>query len=141
MSFARPLSEVFAFFIQPANLIVLTPPQLHMRLVDGPERIVQGARLTFKGRRWGISHRAVSEITRLETDKLFVDSQIEGPFRKWVHTHAFESAPPGTRVRDTIDFEPPGGILGLVITARFVEKDLSWVFAYRAKKLRELLGD
>jgi len=31
-------------------------------------------------------------------------------------------------------------VLGLVVTAGIIEKDLKWVFAYRQEKLRELLG-
>ena len=36
--------------------------------------------------------------------------------------------------------EPPGGLLGLVLSASMIERDLKWVFEHRAKKLAELLG-
>jgi ligand-binding SRPBCC domain-containing protein len=141
MCFARPVAEVFGFFVQTANVILLTPPELHLRVVEGPERLSLGARVTLKARRWGIPQQAVSEVTRFEPDTIFVESQLTGPFRRWVHTHSFEQAGAGTRVRDVIDFEPPGGLLGLVVTAGLLAKDLEWVFAHREKKLRELLGN
>jgi hypothetical protein len=48
--------------------------------------------------------------------------------------------PEGTRIHDQIDFAPPTGMLGLIVSAFFIQKDLDWIFAYRAEKLHELLG-
>jgi ligand-binding SRPBCC domain-containing protein len=141
LCFPRPLAQVFEFFRDPANLVRVSPPQLHMRLVQGPERIAMGSRLVFRGRRWGIPQRVVSEVTAFEPNVTFTDEQREGPFRRWVHVHRFEAVPPVTRVTDHIDYEPPGGVLGLVMTGAMIERDLEWIFAYRTDKLKELLGD
>jgi ligand-binding SRPBCC domain-containing protein len=46
----------------------------------------------------------------------------------------------GTRVIDRIDYEPPGGLLGLVATASLVKRDLEKIFAYRCQKLEEMMG-
>jgi ligand-binding SRPBCC domain-containing protein len=138
--FARPVAEVFDFFRRPANLVKVSPPELHLRLVEGPEVLERGSRIVFQGRRWGLSQRVVSEVTAFELNAQIIDAQREGPFRQWVHTHRFETVPEGTRVIDQIDYEPPSGILGLVVTAAFIERDLRWIFDYRRKKLEELLG-
>src|SRR5262245_14986371 len=126
-SFPLPPTEVFEFFRRPANLIRVSPPELHMKLVEGPERVELGSRLVLAGRRWGVPQRVVSEVTAFEMDAVFVDEQREGPFRKWVHTHRFEAIPGGCRVTDRVEYEPPGGMLGLVVNAGFVERDLRWV--------------
>jgi ligand-binding SRPBCC domain-containing protein len=139
-TFPRPVAEVFEFFLQPANLLRVTPPELHLQLVDPPERFQLGSRITLKGRRWGIPQRLTSEIVTFEVNALFVDEQRSGPFRKWIHTHGFTALPEGTQVHDTIEFEAPGGLLGLVVTETFILKDLEKMFAFRAEKLRELLG-
>jgi ligand-binding SRPBCC domain-containing protein len=136
----RPLPEVFDFFLDPANLVRVSPPELHMRLVEGPPRLRQGSVIVLHGRRWGVPQRVVSAITALEPNVSFVDAQREGPFGKWVHTHCFETVPDGTRIHDHIEYEPPGGLLGLVVKAGMIERDLRWVFEYRCQKLRELLG-
>jgi ligand-binding SRPBCC domain-containing protein len=136
----RP-EDVFDFFTRPANVLAAYPPELRLRLEEAPERLGPGARLKVRGRRWGVPHRAVSEVTAFEPGVLFVEEQREGPFRRWVHTHRFEALPSGgVCVRDHIDFEPPGGILGLTVTAAFVLRDLEKVFAYRQQKLAEMLG-
>jgi ligand-binding SRPBCC domain-containing protein len=82
----------------------------------------------------------VSAVTAFEMNEFFTDTQVEGPFGKWVATHRFEAVPEGTRVSDHIQYEPPGGLLGLVLTAAFIERDLQRIFAYRTAKLREPLA-
>jgi ligand-binding SRPBCC domain-containing protein len=135
-----PLSRVFDFFSRPANLVTISPPELHFQLLSGPEQLHLGARVTLQGRRWGLSQRLVSEVTVWEPENRFVDEQREGPFKKWIHTHQFEALPDGgTRVTDRIDYEPPGGMLGFVVTVKAVERDLKWIFEYRREKLMELL--
>jgi ligand-binding SRPBCC domain-containing protein len=140
MVVARPRPEVFDFFLDPANLVRVSPPELHMRLVEAPPRLQLGSVIVLRGRRWGIPQRVVSEIVALEPGVSFVDSQRTGPFGKWVHTHRFETVPEGTRLHDHIEYEPPGGLLGLVVTVTMIERDLKWVYEYRRQKLRELLG-
>src|SRR4051812_28873170 len=82
MTFSRPLPEVFDFFRRPANLVRVSPPELHMRLAEAPEVVELGSRMTIQGRRWGVPQRVVSEITAFELNAFFVDERREGPFRK-----------------------------------------------------------
>jgi ligand-binding SRPBCC domain-containing protein len=140
-TFPRPVADVFDFFCQPANLLRVSPPELHMRLIEAPPRIQLGSRVTLEGRRYGVPQRIVSEVVVFEPHDVFADDQREGPFRKWLHHHRFEAVPGGTRVADQIEFEPPGGILGLMLNAAAIERDLDWLFEYRRQKLREILGD
>jgi ligand-binding SRPBCC domain-containing protein len=94
-----------------------------------------------QARRWGLSRRLTSEVTTLEPDALIVEEQRVGPFRAWKHTQRFEALPDGgTRLRDAIDYEPPGGLLGLTLTAPAVERELAGAFAHRNGKLVELLA-
>ena len=131
-----PLSRVFDFFSRPANLLKISPPELHFQLESAPEQLQLGARIALRGRRWGLSQRFVNEVTIWEPELRFVDEQREGPFKKWTHTHAFEALPDGgTRLTDRIDYETPGGMLGFVLTAAAVERDLKWIFGYRRDKL------
>lgn len=139
-TFPRPLAEVFAFFQRLANLELITPPELNLRVEEGPDLLQLGSRLRLRARRWGVPQVILSEIVAFEPNVSFTDRQIEGPFRQWSHTHRFEEVPEGTRVTDVIEYEPPGGLLGLVVSAGMIDRDLTWIFDYRRRKLAELLG-
>ncbi len=139
-TFGGGLKDVFDFLTRPASVLLASSPELHLRLEEAPERLCLGARVVVHGRRWGIPHRAVNEVTAFEPGSLFIEEQREGPFRRWVHTHRFEAVDGGVLVSDHIDFDPPGGILGLTLTADRVLRDLEWVFAYRKTRLAELLA-
>src|SRR5262245_36748916 len=136
-SFPRPVEEVFEFVLQPANLIRVSPPELNLELVEAPPRLELGSRIVLSAQRLGFKQRLVNEVTALEPNRLMRDEQREGPFGKWVHSHQFEAIPGGTRVTDVIEFEPPGGLLGFMLTAQVIERDLREMFAYRQEKLRE----
>ncbi len=133
------VEQVWEFLLQPANLVKVTAPELNLRLADGPERSHLGARITVVVQRMGISQRMVSEVIAFEPPTLVVDEQREGPFKKWVHTHQLEAAPDGTRMTDRIEFEPPGGLLGFVLTAHRIEQEMQSMFAFRARRFKELL--
>jgi len=140
VAYPRPLAEVFDFFRRTANLVLITPPELHMRLVEGPVLIEKGSRIVLQGRRWGVPQRLVSEIVAFELNRAFVDEQRQGPFRSWRHTHSFAEVPNGTQVTDVVEYQPPGGMLGFIVTPALVERDLKWIFGFRNEKVKELLG-
>jgi ligand-binding SRPBCC domain-containing protein len=139
-AFPKPAAAIFDFFRQTANLIRVSPPELHMTLAEGPALIELGSRIVLQARRWGIPQRMVSQITAYQANVSFEDTQVQGPFKRWVHTHLLEEVTGGTRVVDRVVYDPPGGLLGLVMTAGAIERELSWVFDYRRKVLAELLG-
>ena len=137
----RPIEEVFDFFLRPANLLLVSPPELQLHLVEAPELLQFGSRIILQSRRMGMPQRLVSQITALETNARIVDEQREGPLRKWAQSQQFEGVPEGTRVTFRIDYEPPGGMLGFIVTAAAIDKELRWLFGYRIAKLQEILGN
>lgn len=129
----RKRTDVFAYFADAKNLEVMTPPWLRFRIVSPrPIHMQTGTRIDYVLRLRGIAVRWTSEITAWEPAFRFVDEQIRGPYRLWVHEHRFEDVPGGTRVIDRIRYAVPGG--GLV--HRFlVAPDLERVFEFRREKL------
>jgi ligand-binding SRPBCC domain-containing protein len=138
---SAPIGQVFDFFRRPANLLRVAPPAFQLQLENAPDQLQLGSRLALCGRRWGIRYRSVTEVIALEPGVYFLEEQKEGAFRKWVHAHRFEArANAGTCVVDEIDYEPPGGMLGLLLTTAVVERELNEFFRYRNAKLAEMLG-
>jgi ligand-binding SRPBCC domain-containing protein len=138
--YAAPPAKAFALFRRTADRVRMAPPDLHLKLEEGPAELQKGSRLTVCGRRWGLSQRMASEITALEEDALIVEEQRKGPFRSWKHTQRFAPTPEGgVRITDTIEYEPPGGMIGLIATAEVVRGEIERLFAYRRERLVELL--
>lgn len=127
----RPLTEVFEFFANAANLEALTPPWLNFRILN-PEVVIRaGARIDYRLTLHGVPLRWQSEISRWDPPAAFVDQQRKGPYRRWVHTHTFASERGGTRVRDAVDFEIPfEWLLGPLVI-----RDVKKIFAFRRQTL------
>src|SRR5436305_4110831 len=101
VSLPHPVARVFAMLSDPRQTLALAPPELRLRLVEAPERLGLGSRLTRAGRRWGLPQRVVSAITALEPDALLVETQLHGPFRHWVHScHFTADAADGCTLRE-----------------------------------------
>jgi ligand-binding SRPBCC domain-containing protein len=135
-----PVADVFAFFSKPKNLVQLAPPDLNLELVTAPEIMQIGARLVWKGRRWGIAQQIIQEVAKFDSDKLIALEQKQGPFARWLHAHHFESKDTSTTIVERIDFEPPGGMLGFLVTANTIRKDLDKLTAFRQQRLKEIFG-
>ncbi|MES1245106.1 MAG: SRPBCC family protein [Acidobacteriota bacterium] len=137
----RPRPEVFGFFSDAANLEQLTPPWLRFRILTPPPiAMQQGARIDYRIRLRGLPVGWKTEITAWEPPRRFVDEQLRGPYRLWVHEHGFEEIEGGTLATDFVRYAAPGGVLSLLINRLLVARDLRTVFRYRHRKLREIFG-
>lgn len=140
LEIARPVADLFAYLTRPKNLVQLAPPDLNLELIVAPEVLAVGERLVWTGRRWGISQKIIQEVTVFEADRRVGVEQKQGPFARWIHASQFEEVGAGTRITESIEFAPPGGMLGFVITADAIRKDIDKLVAHREKKLREIFG-
>lgn len=122
------IDRVFEFFCHAENLQALTPPWLHFE-IRSPVPIVmnQGAVIEYRIKLHGIPLKWRSEITSWDPPRSFVDTQVSGPYRRWVHTHRFRSVPGGTMVDDLVDFE----LTASRLIGGLVAHDLRGIFAYR----------
>jgi ligand-binding SRPBCC domain-containing protein len=134
---ARPLEQVFAFFSDATNLEAITPPWLHFRVVT-PEPIIMAerTRIDYGLRLRGIPMRWTSEIAAWEPPTMFIDSQIRGPYRRWIHTHTFTPRDGETLVEDHVEYAVPGGS---PVDRFLVRPDLGRIFRYRREALARLL--
>ena len=129
--------KVFAFFSDAQNLDLITPPWLHFRtpharLGRDAARHVMDHRLRLHGfpLRWR------SKITDWDPPARFVDEQVRGPYRLWIHEHRFEERNNGTLVRDHVRYAV---LFDFLIHRFFIRPDIERIFGYREKKLREIL--
>ena len=137
----RPLLEVFAFFADAANLEVLTPGFLRFRILTPvPIRMAAGTMIDYQIRIAGIPQRWRTLIEVFETPRRFVDVQLHGPYALWRHTHEFSESAGGTTIRDSVEYEIPFGLLGVMVRRLLVRRLLEAIFDYRRAKIEEIFG-
>jgi ligand-binding SRPBCC domain-containing protein len=127
--------KVFAFFSDAANLDAITPPWLKFHTVTPrPIDLHLGTLIDYKLRIHGFQLRWRSEITAWEPPSRFVDEQVRGPYRLWIHEHTFAERDQGTVVTDCVHYAVP---FDWLVHRILVRPDVEQIFAYRTKKLRE----
>ena len=130
--------KVFAFFSDAQNLDLITPPWLHFRTVaPGLGEMRRGMVIDHRLRIHRFPLRWRSKITDWDPPARFVDEQIRGPYRLWIHEHRFEERDGGTVVHDHVRYAVP---LDFFIHQLFIRPDIERIFAYREKKLREIFA-
>ena len=131
-------ARLFEFFSDAANLEQITPPWLKFHVITpAPIRIEKGTIIDYKLKVRGFPVRWRSEISAWEPPHRFVDEQLRGPYRVWIHEHTFTDAPGGTQCEDYVQYAPIGGA---IVNKLLVENDVRTIFEYRSARLREIFG-
>lgn len=134
----RPRAEVFHFFSDSHNLEDITPPFLKfVVLTPGPIEMRQGTLIDYKLRIRGFPVRWRTLISAWEPPFRFVDEQVRGPYRQWIHEHTFKEQDGGTMMRDSVRYRVPGGSL---VNRFFVRADVERIFDFRRKWLQKHFG-
>jgi len=137
-----PRARVFAFFADAANLQAITPEFLHFRILTPPPiPMREGTLIDYAIRLHGLPIRWRTRIAVWEPERRFVDEQLRGPYRRWIHEHTFEAlSPQSTLVRDHVRYAVPGGpALEALIERLIVRPRLDRIFAFRTQAIARLI--
>lgn len=138
---ARPREQVFEFFSNAANLEKVTPPWLRFEILTlQPIAMRQGVSIAYRLRLHGFPVKWVTEITEWQPPHRFVDVQISGPYRLWVHEHIFEEQDGGTLMTDRVKYTAPGGLFEPLVHRFFVQRDVQRIFDYREQMFEQVFG-
>ncbi|WP_336363883.1 SRPBCC family protein [Halalkalicoccus salilacus] len=145
-----PLSDVWKFHSRIDGLEALTPGWmgLSVRGVRGPDGEVDpdiletGTEIEMELRPLGGPARSwtsvIAEREEGANRATFRDEMRGGPFRRWRHVHQFLAEGSGTRIRDTVHYELPGGEFGRLVGPAAVV-GFEPMFRYRHRKTKEIL--
>lgn len=130
--------RVFAFHELPDALERLTPEWETSRVVEAARSLRAGERAIVETRILGVVPvRWVAKHTAYDPPRMFEDVQESGPFKHWRHRHIVRPHAEGAVLRDEIEFEPPLGLLGRLLSPLFITPRLGRLFAYRHAATRE----
>lgn len=136
----RPRDEVFRFFADAGNLETLTPSELRFQiLTPRPISMAQGTLIDYRLRLFGVPFNWRTLISSWEPPDCFVDEQLRGPYRSWVHTHVFREVAGGTEILDRVVYQLPLPWLG-PLAHRPVGRQLERIFNYRQQVLERIFA-
>ena len=123
-----------------ANLPRVRDPDLELEIIAAPEVVTVAERIEFRVTSFGFKHRSIHIYTTV-SDVEIADEQLEGPMRAWRHRQTFEFLETQqARLTDEFEFEPPGGMMGFVLTEARLRDSLKDGIAARHAALQELIA-
>ena len=131
--------QVFEYILQPANLQAITPPASQFIFVNPPKVIELGSRLTCKMQAYGMVQQLSYEIVELVSPLRFREQMVEGPLKLWMQDYIVEPNPEGgVLLLNRIEFEPPGGLMGFILTADRILDSLEDGFHHQRNALQKI---
>ena len=129
---------LFEFLIRPANVILLSPPEMNCMLLDAPEVVMEGSQIRFQVEAMGFTQQIVHEITNLQRPDGFLVREVEGVLKKFEHEHRLEAqSETETLLIERVHYEPPGGMVGFLLTESRIREGMEKNFAHRHRQLKQ----
>jgi len=141
ITISRPLREVFDFFADAGNLERITPPELNFHIITPrPIEIEKGTLIDYSLKLRGLPMKWKTEISVWDPPFEFVDQQLNGPYKQWIHRHRFTELEKGkTLIDDEVRYRLPLEPLGDVVHF-IVRRELDYIFDHRQKTVAKLLS-
>lgn len=131
--------QLFEYILNPANLQAIAPPESNLVFVEAPTLISLGSRLVCKVQAYGMVQQMAYEIVEFVSHERYREKMVEGPLQLWLNDYIIEALPSGNvALVNRIEFEPPAGLLGLIVTSTRIIDVLEDAFDYRGKVLKKV---
>ena len=140
LTLERPRETVFKFFADAGNLERITPPELNFHIITAqPIDIKRGALIDYKLTLRGLPLTWRTEISEWNPPYSFVDRQLKGPYKQWIHRHTFtDLSENSTKIDDEVRYRLPLEPFGDAIHF-LIRKELDYIFNYRQKTVATIL--
>lgn len=126
------LNQVFEFFQKPDNLSRITPKWINFSIKSKPPLdMKEGAEFEYSIKLYGIPIFWRTKIVRYSPPEIFVDEQLKGPYKTWIHTHKFKQSEGYVIMEDNVDYDLYGGIFKDLLHKLFVKNSVKRIFKFR----------
>jgi ligand-binding SRPBCC domain-containing protein len=140
MSLPLPRARVFEFFSDAGNLEKITPPELQFHITAQPDKLGQDSIIEYDLKLRGFLIHWRTLISKWDPPFEFIDEQLRGPYKQWIHHHLFKELPDGgTSIEDVVHYRLPVEPLGDLLHF-MVRGELDRIFDFRQKAVREILA-
>jgi ligand-binding SRPBCC domain-containing protein len=126
-----PVAKVWQFHERQDILEILTPPWQPVKVIRREGGLGVGAITEFRITLLIIPVRWLAEHIECRTNEVFIDRQIVGPMKSWLHRHQFIREQEQTKLTDSIEYELPGGWLAEFLLGWWIDSRLKEMFRYR----------
>jgi ligand-binding SRPBCC domain-containing protein len=92
--------------------------------------------VTFEATHLGVRQTLTSRITEYRSPDMFVDEMQQGAFKRLRHIHEFEQQGDKTIMKDTLTFEAPFGIIGLIVEKLVLKGYMKRFLEHRNEQLK-----
>ncbi|MCU0572348.1 MAG: SRPBCC family protein [Syntrophobacteraceae bacterium] len=134
-----PIEAVFGFFGDASNLERITPPELSFRIITPqPVEMRAGTLIDYRLRLFGFPIPWKTRISLWEPPCRFVDEQLSGPYRTWIHQHLFTRAGERTLMEDVVTYQLPFQPFG-ELAHTLVRLELDRIFRFRRHSILRIL--
>ena len=130
------IRRVFQFFSDATNLERITPPELSFQIITPtPIPMEEGTVIDYRLQLFAFSFNWTAKICGWDPPFQFIDEQIRGPYRHWVHRHRFVDLNTMTRVTDEVRYSSPLWPLGETVFP-LIHYLLIRIFRFRRRAIR-----
>ena len=134
------LNDVFEFFQKPENLAKVTPAWIRFSIKSNPPLVMkEGAEFEYTIRLYGIPVNWKTRIAKYSPPNIFIDEQLKGPYKIWIHTHKFQQVDGHVIMEDSVNYDLFGGIFKKLIHLLFVKNSVEKIFKYRKEVIEKEL--
>jgi ligand-binding SRPBCC domain-containing protein len=98
-----------------------------------------GETVTFRATHFGIKQTLTSQIIDFNRPYRFTDKMILGTFKYMKHIHEFKELGEGTILKDTLEFQSPFGLIGMLFDLLVLKHYMKKFVKDRTLKLKIIL--
>jgi uncharacterized protein len=133
-----PVEKLFAWHQCPYAFERLTPPWEKIEVLEKQEGLKNGSRVVLRMKQWFGHLRWVAVHSDFIEGKQFRDTQIKGPFARWIHTHQFQPLTENTsQLTDQVEYQVPLGAFGDIVAGGYVAAKLKRTFIFRHTRTQD----